>query len=167
MSRPATPPRPSCGECGYVLAGSQVPDECPGCGARLTATRQQLRESELEDRARRAPTRPAGIVLLMLALILTTTTTAAQGPRPWERPTWQVGASDRGVGVSWWWRYQQNGSHPVVTTVPPGLGWGLCPGPANTAQMCIVSVQGPWVRVVADGALLAERGRVYLPAVRR
>lgn len=91
----------------------------------------------------------------------------AQGPRPWERPTWQLGAYDRGVGPTWYWRFQQDGTHPVVETVPPGLGWGLCPGPITEPQQCIVSVQGPWVRITADGQTLAERGRVYLPGVSR
>jgi hypothetical protein len=91
----------------------------------------------------------------------------AQGARPWERPTWQLGAYDRGVGPTWYWRFQQDGTHPIVETVPPGLGWGLCPGPMEEPQQCIVSVQGPWVRITANGQTLAERGRVYLPGVSR
>lgn len=45
-----TTTRLACGDCGYQLAGLDVPLACPHCGARLTATRGQLREAELAAR---------------------------------------------------------------------------------------------------------------------
>jgi hypothetical protein len=147
----------------------------------VSAPRQKawrLRPSELGVGGRTVPWLPgvrcvaaqaarALVVALLSYVWATAGQVTAQGARPWERPTWQLGAYDRGVGPTWYWRYQQDGTHPVVETVPPGLGWGLCPGPADAAQQCIVSVQGPWAVIVVDGQTLAERGRVYLPGVSR
>lgn len=43
-----------CGECGATFSPREnLPDECPHCGARVSAPRRQLREAELEDLARR------------------------------------------------------------------------------------------------------------------
>lgn len=65
--------------------------------------------------------------------------------------------------MSWWWRAQADGAPPRVTSVPPGLAWGLCPGPEDAPQTCTVAASGRWRAVIVDGATLWRRGDAYLP----
>ncbi len=107
------------------------------------------------------------LVALLPLLWLAAGPVVAQG-RPPGAQGWHVGRVAQGEdGVSWWYRQQATGAMPAVESVPPGLAWGLCPGPEEEAQTCTVAAAGPWRAVLVGGAVLWRRGDTYLPLVTR
>lgn len=88
-------------------------------------------------------------LLAALVALATTTTTNAQ-PRDIRPPPL----------ASWWLLPAQEPAPAVV--VRGGEGGSHC-----DVSGCVVWAQGDWLVVVVDGVVLAERGRVYLPQVRR
>lgn len=108
-----------------------------------------------------------GLIAVALLLALASPI-AAQAPADW-----QAGHLSARGDASWWYAEVADGIAPEVWSDYGEAGvnyWSFCPAPAYQPQTCIVVAQGPWTVVRLggpDGAILHERGRVYLPLVTR
>jgi hypothetical protein len=80
---------------------------------------------------------------------------------------WQPGPLAPAPLPSVWWA-EGLGARPAVVVEGGAGGLVDCfdDGAGLATLRCTIFAQGDWRRVLADGQVIAERGRIYLPIVR-